>query len=150
MADLASITTAITAVKTALDITKTIGDIDKDFQKSELKIKIIELREHLFNAKNELLDVKELLQEKDLQIEELLKTVSIKPLLIRKDGCYFDKDELEKDCYEPFCSQCWEVRNLSVHLIKQNSILLSGRPIRLLSYYCPNCKNPYQITQRLS
>jgi hypothetical protein len=47
MPDIASITTAITAVKTALDITKTIGDIDQSFEKSELKLKIIELRESL-------------------------------------------------------------------------------------------------------
>jgi hypothetical protein len=99
-----------------------------------------------------LFDVQELLQEKDKRIKELESQLKFKPSLVRQDGCYFDKEELEKNSYEPFCSSCWEVRNSPVHLTLISSVILTagGNPRRLLSYFCPTCKNPFKIFKKLT
>ena len=152
MPDIATMSAFIGSIKTATELAKAIKGADLSLEKAETKLKIAELMSALADAKILAAEIQGLLQQKDKEIKGLKSELEFKPKLIRKDGCYFDTNELDKNLYEPFCSQCWEVKKVPVHLSKQSSVLLTGggKPRRLLSYYCPTCKNPYQIIQGLS
>ncbi len=131
------ITTALATLKTGYEIKKLAGNLDSEVQQSELRVEIrklqeslIDTRDILLTAKEEILNNRESLREKDKRIAELEDLLKFKAKLIRKDGKYFETDENGNAIGDPFCSNCWESKNKMIHLNK-----LGG------AYKCPSCKN---------
>lgn len=133
MPDIATISAFLGSIKTATDIAKAIKGADASLEKAELKLKIAELIETLADVKMNAVEVQDLIQEKDKRIKELEKSLENKSNLIRHKGKYFETDEDGKIAGEPYCSKCWEVDKIAVHL----------RHIEEKYYICPLCKNNY-------
>ena len=138
MPDIATMSAFIGSIKTATELAKAIKGADLSLEKAETKLKIAELMSALADAKILAAEIQGLLQQKDEEIKGLKSELEFKPKLIRKDGCYFDTNELDKNLYEPFCSQCWEVEKIPVHL----------KHIEELRYVCPNCENAFGPTPK--
>lgn len=133
MPDPSSIIATLAAIKNSMDVVKAIKDADYDLDKAILKEKIAILVDSLLEAKIEASETLNLIQEKDnkiLQLEEILK---FKSKLILEKGKYFEINEDGERQGEPYCSKCWEVDRIAVHL----------RHIEERYYLCPQCKNNY-------
>ena len=79
------ITTAISTLKTGYEIKKLAGNLDSEVQQSELRVEIrklqeslIEVQDILINAKREILDQREIIQEKDAEIKQLKELLNSK------------------------------------------------------------------------
>jgi hypothetical protein len=136
---ISGITAAITTLKTGFEIKKLAGNLDSEVQQSELRVEIrklqeslIDTRDILLSAKDEILNNRESLREKDKQIKALEDLLKFKAKLVRKDGMYFESDERDNLIDEPFCSNCWDSDNKSIHLTCYDDY-----------NECPKCKNTY-------
>lgn len=144
MPDIATISAFFGSLKTATELAKAIKNVESSFEKAELKLKIIELIDALADAKINATEVQDLVLEKDRKITELENALKFKLKLVRKDGAYVDKDESVLEA-EPYCSHCWEVNKIPVHLsfIKcveiVDEVLEESRYSNL--FICPSCKN---------
>ena len=130
MPDIVSITATITAIKNSIDIAKALKDAEASIEKAELKLKIAELIQTLAEAKISAAEVSDLIQEKDKKIVELENLSKFKAKLIRKNGLYYENDENGNIVDDPYCSVCWEVNQIAVHIKKS-------------TLKCLHCKNSY-------
>jgi len=133
MPDLATISAFIGSIKTATELAKAIKGADLSIEKAETKLKMAELISALADAKIQAAEIQDLLQEKDERIKELEKSLETKFKLVRHKGRYYEGDENGKFKEEPFCTKCWEVDSLAVHL----------KHIEDDYYICLNCKNTF-------
>lgn len=136
MTDVATITTALTAITNSIAIAKAIKNADSSLEKAELKFRIAELIESLAEVKLQTIDIKELINEKDDKISALEESLKLKPTLVRSGLAYYERAENGEPSGDPFCSHCWETEYLAIHL-HQKAI---GNPNPNI---CPNCKNEY-------
>lgn len=96
MPDIATISAFLGSIKTATDLAKAIRSADSSLEKAELKLKIAELMESLSDVKIQAVDIKELIQEKDAEIEKLNTLLNAK--------LFPQTDNLLKECIEIFKS----------------------------------------------
>lgn len=133
MPDILAINATITAIKHSIDIAKAIKEADSTLEKAELKLKIAELIESLANAKISAIEFQEVVQEKVSRIAELENLLKFKANLVRKEGMFFESDENGNPTKEPYCSNCWDSKQLKIHLTQSQDTFFT----------CPNCKNEY-------
>ncbi len=101
--------------KEVADLVKKIGDVELYRKMVELEGEVIEL-----TRQN---------RAQEEEIGQLRNLVSTKQRMVfRKPFYYMEGDE------HPYCSKCWEVDNVSVHL--RGPIKVAAGP----GYECPNCK----------
>jgi len=135
MPDVPSITAAITGIKTAMEIAKGFRESDLSYEKAEAKLKLAELMDALADAKINIADIKILLQEKDDELGALCKALEDKNKLARIGEVYYEIDEAGGRKGSPYCSKCWEVARIQVHLNRMPTNLLG------MSHRCPHCGN---------
>lgn len=135
MPDIAAIGAFIASIKNATDIAKVIREAGTTLEKAEIKLKLAELIEALAEAKIQASEIKEVLQEKDRKIAELEKAFELNAKLVRKDDAYYEISEEGEPIGAPFCSHCWEINHVTVHL----NHMLGG----MMDWICPACKNTY-------
>jgi len=133
MPDATSIIATLAAIKNSIDIAKAVKDANYDLDKAILKEKIVILVDSLLEAKLQVGETLDLIQEKDKEISRLESLLSFKSNLIPKDGKYYELDNNGNFTGEPYCQKCWEVEKLAVHL----------KHIEEQYYICPHCKNNY-------
>lgn len=131
MPDIASISAITTSVKTAIDIAKTIKDVDVSLEKAELKMRVAELISALADAKIASAEIVESLHQKEAEIEELQKKLKFKEKLTRMGEAYFEVDKTGSPTGDPYCSNCWEIRQIAVHLKTADHAAKKE---------CPSCK----------
>jgi hypothetical protein len=132
MPDITTIGAFLTSIKTATEVAKAIKSVDVSLEKAETKLKIAELIESLADAKMQAVEIQELIQEKDKKIAELEKAFELKSQLSRQGDAYFEVEN-NRLVGDPFCSYCWEVKHITVHL----------HALDAWKYICPACKNTY-------
>ena len=124
------ITTALATLKTGYEIKKLAGNLDSEVEQGELRIEVRKLQDLLIQSKDEILNNREFLREKDKRIAELEDLLKFKSKLVRKDGMYFEADENGNSIGDPYCSNCWESNNKMIHLNDFGGL-----------HKCPSCKN---------
>lgn len=140
MPEIATITAAISSVKNALDIAKALKAADKTFEKAETRLEMSKLMDALFEARENALEVKELLQEKENMIARLEKALEFQGKIIRRYDAYYELDEKGDPYGEAYCSHCWEASHKAIHLI---------RDLRYFPVY-PLCKTTYDRSRAAS
>ncbi len=130
----------MTSLKTGYELKKLAGNLDSEVEQGELKIQIrklqensIEVQDVLLKAKQEILDNRETIQEKDNRISELENKLKFKEKLVRQNGKYYEKDESGKPTGEPYCSRCWDLEKTPIYLTQ----------IEEDYFRCPECENPF-------
>jgi hypothetical protein len=108
MPDLTTISAALGSLKAAIDIAKFLRESDLSLEKAELKLKLAELVSALADTKMELVQVQEVLIEKDKRIAALEEAFEMKGTLIRRCDAYYLADAEGTPVGVPYCLRCWE------------------------------------------
>ena len=133
MPDIAMIGAALTSLKTATEIVKALRDVDVSLEKAEIKLKVIDLADALVEARTKVVEVQEVIQEKDKRIAELEHALELKAKLTRVEEAYYVINESGTPEGAPYCSHCWEIHHVGVHLhhnVKDD-------------WHCPKCSNEF-------
>jgi len=143
--DMADAFKAFGAAKTTVDgIKMLIQYVDeiKDAQKhgelrrviSDLNLEMVETQKEMVEAQKRLIEQLQANIGLEQEIRELkeenkkLRSPDSKPII--KDGLYYVKED------GPFCTRCYDVEILLVHLVKTTS----GIRTVAGNHHCPNCK----------
>lgn len=135
MPDLASISAALSSVKAAIGIAKFLKESDFSLEKAELKLKLADLISALADTKIELVEVQELLIEKDKRITELIDAFEIKGTLIRYGDAFYNSNEEGNPVGVPYCLRCWEIEHKKRQLV--------SAPRDRLTTICTACGQKY-------
>ncbi|MGR5258642.1 hypothetical protein ACPV5Q_01610 [Vibrio astriarenae] len=114
MPDIATISSVLGSVKTATEIAKMLKDSHVSLEKAEVKLQFAELISSLADAKIEIAEIRELLQEKDQIIKRLKSETKIKGQMIWRDPVYYLQTERGKE--GPFCPQCYDSTSKLIRL----------------------------------
>ncbi len=137
MSDISSISAAFTAIKSASEILKVIRDAGQKLESAEYNLKFAELTESLSELRIYISELRETISDKEQQIKNLNDTLKIKADIVRYRDAYYEKDEKGSPTGNPFCSKCWEVNHVLIHLTRNT------RPSNIDK--CPNCGNLFQM-----
>lgn len=104
---IAEITAALAGVKHASDIAKLIKNSDVSLEAAEVKLKLADLIDNLADAKVEIAKFKEILSERDAEIQRLKKQIEKDGNMVYEAPYYFlVKENGEKD--GPYCQRCYD------------------------------------------
>ena len=132
--DLTSITAALTGIKSATDIAKMIKNSGASIEAAEIKFKLAELIDSLADSKIEIANIKELVLEKETEIQKLNAQLKTKENVIWENPYYFRQlSSGQKD--GPFCQRCYDSENKLIRLHSPNN---NG------FWQCKECKNDFK------
>lgn len=132
MADVASVASALAAVKTSLEIAKGLRAGSASLESAELKMKILELVEALGDARQNLLDAQDEIRALRTRIAELEHAGDVRSRLVRRDRLFYLPDgESESG---PYCPRCVEAENKLITLNPSPSAFVTFGEHR-----CPEC-----------
>ena len=131
---LAEINLVLSSLSGATNIAKGLVVAESALDKAELKFKASEMMLSLAEATSAMAQVKLELVDKEELIRNLEEKLKTKGLLIRENGVYYKKNENGLAHGEAFCSKCWDVNQLLVHIIQ---------PTSDIDLKCPSCKQGY-------
>ena len=106
MADLPTISAALSSLKTATEIAKLLKNNDVSPENAELKLNLAELINSLADASIEIVDVQEFLSEKEKKIIELQDAFKNKENLVQERDAYYETDDNGKPHGQPICKHC--------------------------------------------
>lgn len=121
----------MTTLKTGYEIKKLAGNLDSEVERGKSQIEIRKLQDLLIQSKEEILNNRESLREKDKGIVELEDLLKFKSKLVRKEGKYYESDENSDSIGDPLCSNCWQSEQKPIYLTQ----------IEEDYFRCPKCKN---------
>ncbi|MBN1639499.1 MAG: hypothetical protein JW866_11055 [Ignavibacteriales bacterium] len=130
------IATLLTSIQTALSITESMSKSFSIMKNAEYTLKIADLMNILADAKINISELKNEIDNKISQIQKLNNLLETKEKLEFKEPFYYMQGK--PDAY---CSRCWDKDNRLIHvgpLVKTNI-----DKIRI----CPECKNEYIVEQ---
>lgn len=140
MPDVTAIAAALSGIKTATEIAKVLRGTGRSLEKAEMKLKMAELMSSLADTKMALVDIQDLAHEKDAEIERLEEGMRLKDVLIRHSDAYYEKDQEGSPTGDPYCSRCYEVDHIAVHINQD--------PKDRRRSICPKCKNSFHWQRR--
>jgi ribosomal protein L37AE/L43A len=113
--DFTSITAALTGIKSASDIAKLIMDSGTTLKGADIKLQMAVLIDALADAKIEIANIKEMVLEKEVQVQELQKQLETESN-IKWESPYYVKisDTGEKD--GPYCQNCYDSEKKLIRL----------------------------------
>ncbi|CAK8717802.1 MAG: hypothetical protein CDV28_11117 [Candidatus Electronema aureum] len=116
---IAEITAALAGVKHAFDIANLINNSEVSLDAAEVKLKLAELIDSLANAKIETAKFKDILLERDSEIQRLKKQIEKDDNMVYETPYYFLVQESgEKD--GPYCQRCYDSNKKSIRLQSPN------------------------------
>jgi hypothetical protein len=132
MVDISVITSVLGSVKTATDIAKFLKESDTSLEKAEMKLRLADLIGALADAKLQIVEVKELLSEKDQEINRLIESQKIKDSIQYEAPYYWLMKNDKKE--GPFCQNCYDNDQKLIRLQGYNN-----------GYWdCKTCKSGYK------
>lgn len=114
--EIAAFGALFSSVKSAIDIAKALRDADTSIAKAEYQLKLADMLGSLADAKVEIVEIQELLKQKDDQIKELEEAFQSKDGLVKQFDAYYELDASGKPTGEPHCMACWQIRHKKYHL----------------------------------
>ena len=105
---------ALTSIKLALDITKGFRDSVGKLEKAEINLRLTQLTQAILDAKEETLEIRDVLSCKDEEIKELKAALKIKANLQYEAPYYWLMDGESKD--GPYCQSCQDKEQMLVRL----------------------------------
>ncbi|MDO9309258.1 MAG: hypothetical protein Q7V04_09365 [Deltaproteobacteria bacterium] len=122
MTDLTTIGVALNGIKAAVDIAKAMKNADVSLEKAEMKYKLAELIEALADAKMNVAEVRDILQEKDAEIKKLQDALEMNGKVIRKGNYYVLEDDPDGE-RNKYCLTCWDYDKKLVSLLLGNGTI---------------------------
>lgn len=132
MDPLSAIGTALSSVKGATEIAKIVRDSISNLEQAELKLRLAELTSLLADAKIDLANIQDILNEKDQRIKELRGIIDlVNDEVFWEKPFYYRLRNGEKD--GPYCQRCWDV----------DKKLVRVQDTGIAFYKCAQCKNEF-------
>ena len=116
-----------------IDNIKDIVGLVQKIDDLELYRRILDLQAEVQQLAGELSKKEDIIRQKEDRIRELEENLEFKKRLMWDNGDYFEMDDNGAATGRPYCSHCWEVDHVPVH-VHQN-------PIQRQMSACPRCKN---------
>lgn len=126
--DLTTITAALSGIKTATDIARAIKVADSSIETAELKFQIASLVEALADTKMNVVDIRALLDEKEMEISQLKKRNN----MVFDGLVYWEENEGSTKKEGPYCPKCHDSDSKFVRVHVEND----GT-----AYRCYTCNN---------
>ncbi len=104
--DITSFSAALAGIKSATEIAKIIKDSGASLEKAEVKLQLADLISALADAKIEMANIREVISEKEAEINELRKELEIKGNVSWEEPYYFLNVKDKKE--GPFCQRCYD------------------------------------------
>lgn len=136
MSAIATAGAVLASIKTALDIAKAAKDAGAALDQAELKLKLSEIISALADAKIEMAQVNDELQQRDSRIAELEEAFQSKDNVVRVQDAYYTVSNGEPRG-EPLCAACWETRHKKFGLTRKGG----QRMVRS----CLSCGRDYEV-----
>ncbi|WP_417910672.1 hypothetical protein [Candidatus Electronema sp. PJ] len=131
---IAEITAALAGVKHASDIAKLIKNSEVSLEAAEVKLKLADLIDSLADAKVEIAKFKEIISERDEEIQRLKKQLEKDGNMVYEEPYYFLVQE-NGDKDGPYCQRCYDNDK---KLIRLQSAEEKGE------WRCNECQNSYK------
>ena len=126
----------LSTISAAIGFARELNSVDVQVDQATLKLKIAELTGALAEAKLGLVEVADLMRDKDAEIAGLAKAIAYKAEHLVERGPYRYKAIEGHPLGLPFCPVC-EGRGLFIHIVQHRG---NGNGI---SYHCPACKSQF-------
>jgi hypothetical protein len=126
---------ALTIASKTLELTKSLRDIDHRIELAELKNRAADIYQSMADLKMALVDAHEEIQNKDKEIQRLLKEFSFKGETIERHNMIYEKRD-DGPVGFPFCPRCLTVDGRHIKLAPQQK---EGKPAQ-----CPQCKSNFE------
>lgn len=132
MDPLSAISAALSSIKGATEIAKIVRDSISNLEQAELKLRLAELTSLLADAKIDLANIQDVLNEKDRNIKELRGLIDlINDEISWVMPFYYRVRNGAKD--GPYCQRCWDV----------DKILVRVQCVAPDYFRCPQCKTEF-------
>ena len=125
----------ITAVTEGLKLVNELRKIDKEVDKADLKIRLVELVDMLWGAKQALEDAQERETSLRNEIAELKEKATRRAALRDSDGRLYEIGAAGENIGEPFCNLCF-VKEDKLFRMQNHGATVSKKA----HYCCDNCK----------
>ena len=116
MSDFGTITAVLSNIKVATDIAKALRESDISIERAELRLKLAEMIGALADAKMEIIDIQQLLTEKESQLAALEEAFQSKDSLLKRYDAYYLADSKGDPIGAAFCMNCWQIRHKKYNL----------------------------------
>jgi hypothetical protein len=128
----------IAALSNGLEILKKLKDIDLEFDRAKYKAQVAELMSTLAEAKISLLDAREQLQSKDVEVASLKETFEFaRDSTVIQRGMRYQKAPDGNPEGMPFCDRCEKVGGRLIRIVGTSTAKDGYKAI------CPQCKADY-------
>ena len=126
-----SLAALLSSVNKTLDLAKAIkdetGGADNTLRMAQLISTIVDTKFHAAGVAG-------VVQEKERRITELEQSLELKARLVRFQDAYYETDSAGERTGAPYCSRCWEVDHMGVHLTRAPLVH---------NWVCPQCKSHF-------
>ncbi len=142
MTDVAAISGALTAIKTATEIAKLLRESDRSLEKAEMKLKLADLVSALADAKIQIAEFHELVDQRDARIAELEESFAERDSVVRHADAYYRRNNDGQPTGDPLCLRCWAADHKQRPLVTTPDYRVKK---------CPFCNTIYDsaLTKRL-
>lgn len=139
MADIASITAGLNAVKLAFNIAKDMKDATAAYNEAEFRLKISELYISLSDARINLADAQQEINSLQTEINNLKAKLQTVDELEFRDGFYYRVIEIDGKSNGPFCPKCYESGNKKLSTVMK----ATGIHSHFGKKYCHSCQSHF-------
>ena len=121
MNELTKIEKAISAINVAKQIYQGLTKGIADLKDVEVRATLVELKSALVDAQEQVLNIKQELDDKEQEIQRLKEAFKLKESLVLYEhhGHYHMADKDGQPYGVPYCSRCWEVDQKAVSVSKK-------------------------------
>lgn len=127
------ISTTLASITTATDIARLVINAGPSLQKAELQLKLAEMVGALADARLQMADIKQVLDEKDEVIKQLRQALELKEKLVCQDSAYWLPNGQGARGDGPFCTNCFD------GFQRLSRLVAADEP----NVQCPNCQVPF-------
>ncbi|WP_272518504.1 MULTISPECIES: hypothetical protein [unclassified Providencia] len=139
MADIASITAGLNAVKLAFNIAKDMKDATAAYNEAEFRLKLSELYISLSDARVNLADAQQEIISLQTEINTLKAKLQTVDELEFREGFYYRVIEIDGKPNGPFCPKCYESNNKKISTVMK----AKGIHSHFGKQYCHSCQSHF-------
>lgn len=113
---IAEINIALTGLRSAIDIARALRAADNAAAIAGARLQISDLVDKLVDAKEQFTEISNLVDARDKEIADLKRRLQRSGEVVKHLGAYYDKGVQDRPAGDPYCSRCFEVEGLLVHI----------------------------------